>query len=191
MKQYLVQRTGEDPLGMAGAGILPPVMQGYLTTTYFVAHPEGAVGLRTAREMRTLAMISDLVCSGRPLSALDVIAQRQKALEVSIEQGGWNQARWFELIPTTEVSSWSRDDLRDAMKEQELEARLGLGAAGRRRSPERRRSRSRQQRDPRARGQRNQNPQWMRNGGGDRNKPRGQEQRAPPRRSPERPQEKK
>ena len=85
MKGYLGQRAGDDPLGLAGAGILPPVMQGYLTTAYFVAHPEGAVGLRAAREMRTLAMISDLLCSGRPLSALDVIAQRQKALEVSIE----------------------------------------------------------------------------------------------------------
>ena len=191
MKGYLGQRTGDDPLGLAGAGILSPVMQGYLTTTYFVSHPEGAVGLRTAREMRTLAMISDLLCSGRPLSALDVIAQRQKALAVSIEQGGWNQARWFELIPMADASSWTREDLRDAMLEQELEVKCGLGFGGRRRSPERRRSRSRPQRDTRQRNPRNQNQSWTRTGGGDKNKPRGQEQRAPVRHSPERAQEKK
>jgi hypothetical protein len=165
-------------------------MQAYLTTTYFVAHPEAAVGLRAAREMRTLAMVSDLVCSGRPLSALDVIAQRQKALEISVDQSGWNQARWLELIPAADVSSWTREDLRDAMKEQELETRLGLGAAGRRRSPERKRSRSRQQRDQRGKGQ-GPNPRWMKGARDDRNRGRGPDQRPPARRSPERPPEKK
>lgn len=143
MSGYLRHRDGHDPLGGGSREELPPVMQAYLGSVYFPVHSEQQVGLRSAREMRTLAMINDLICSGRVLSALDVVMQRQKALEISIEQGGWTQGRWLELIPQSDASTWTREDLRDAMREQDLEARLGLGAAGRRRGPSPRRSPSR------------------------------------------------
>jgi hypothetical protein len=49
-------------------------MQGYVTTTYLVEHPESVIGLRTPREMRLLSMVSALVHSGWALWAQGVNA---------------------------------------------------------------------------------------------------------------------
>jgi hypothetical protein len=126
MQGYLVQSGGGLPLAGGAATVLPPVALAYLSTVYLPTHPEASIGLRSSREMRTLAMAIDLILGGHLLHALDVLLQRFKALELAAEQGSWSQARWLELIPTSDVSSWSRDDLRSAMREQELELRLGL-----------------------------------------------------------------
>ena len=111
--------------------VLPPVVQAYLSTVYLPTHPESQIGFRSAREMRTLAMSINLLLGGHVLHGLDVLLQRFKALELAAEQGIWSQARWLEVIPTSDVSSWSREDLRSAMREKELEMRLGLAPAPR------------------------------------------------------------
>ena len=43
--------------------------------------------------------------------ALDYLTQRFQALEVAIEQPGWTQARWLELLPATDTGLWSQEDL--------------------------------------------------------------------------------
>lgn len=126
MEGYLIQNGGGLALTGPNRSVLPPVAQAYLSTVYLPTHPESQIGLRSAREMRTLAMSIDLLLGGHILHGLDVLLQRFKALELAAEQGSWSQARWLELIPTSDVSSWSRDDLRSAMREQDLEVRLGL-----------------------------------------------------------------
>ncbi|CAK0864466.1 unnamed protein product [Prorocentrum cordatum] len=136
-------RTAE---GVPGKQLLPEVARMYLQTVVFAARPERDIGLRTSREMRTLTLAIGLIAGGHFLKALDVLTQRFKALEIATDQGNWNHARWVELLPPADVSSWSRTDLREAMREQDLEVRLGLapgpsgggrasgGGTGRRRS---------------------------------------------------------
>ena len=68
---------------------------------------------------------------GQLASALDVLIQRIKALELAAEQGTWQQARWLELLPPSDVATWSREELREAVREWDLEIRRGL-AGGRR-----------------------------------------------------------
>eukprot|EP00973_Karenia_brevis_P011721 1585919-Karenia_brevis.AAC.1 len=58
------------------------------------------MGLRNSREAITLASCMDALLRGNQAGALDILAQRLKALERSIVDQNWNVARWMELIPT-------------------------------------------------------------------------------------------
>ena len=116
MEGYFIQSGGGMALVGPSRSVLPPVALAYLSTVYLPTHPESQIGLRSAREMRTLAMSIGLLLGGHILHGLDVLLQQFKALELAAEQGSWSQARWLELIPTSDVSSWSREDLRSAMR---------------------------------------------------------------------------
>ena len=124
MRQYLAGASGALP--SAGTSDLPSTMSAYLNVVYFPVHPETSIGLRASREMKTIGFAVDLMCQGKILEALDFLTQRQKALEVSVEQGNWVQAKHLELIPQSDVTSWSRSDLKAAQKEQLLDTKLGL-----------------------------------------------------------------
>ena len=134
-----LQRMGSYLPGRVRLGVgeattrvaLEPVAQLYLTTVLFPAKGEAAVGMRTSRELRTLALVIDLILEGQLSSALDVLMQRIKALELSTEQQSWQQALWLELLPPADVAAWSRDELTEAMRELDVVVRLGL-AGGRR-----------------------------------------------------------
>ena len=131
MGMYLPGRA-RFGLGETSAQVpLDPVVQLYLTTVLFPARGESAFGMRTSRELRTLGLVMDLLLEGQLASALDVLIQRIKALELAAEQGTWQQARWLELLPPSDVATWSREELREAVREQDMEIRLGL-AGGRR-----------------------------------------------------------
>ena len=106
----------------------------YLATALFPSKGEAHLGLRNVRELRTLALVGDSILQGELATALDVLVQRMKAIEVAAEQGTWVQARWMELVPPSDVSSWDREDLRLAMREQDLDVRLGLSGPRRGRS---------------------------------------------------------
>ena len=62
-----------------------------------------AVGLRTSREMRTIAEAVDALVEGNVLRAGDLLIQRFKALETSVIDGTWLRARHHELIPEESV----------------------------------------------------------------------------------------
>ena len=47
-------------------------------------------------------------------SALDIAVRRFKAIELSIEEGNWTNARWLELIPASTVGARDKADPRDA-----------------------------------------------------------------------------
>ena len=126
MQGYLIQMGGGLPLAERDSPVLPTVMQAYLSTVYFPSRTERSIGLRTSREMRTIGLAVDLIVGGHILHGLDVLLQRFKALEIAAEQGSWEQARWLELIPSADVAAWSREDLRSAMREQDLEMRLAV-----------------------------------------------------------------
>ena len=124
MRQYLAGASGAMP--NLGNSDLPATMSAYLNVVYFPVHPEVSIGLRASREMKTIGFAVDMLCQGKVLEALDFLLQRQKALEVSVDQGNWTQARHLELIPQSDVTSWSRSDLKEAQKEQLLDTKLGL-----------------------------------------------------------------
>ena len=124
MRQYLAGASGAMP--SLGNTDLPATMSAYLNVVYFPVHPEVSIGLRASREMKTIGFAVDMLCQGKVLEALDFLLQRQKALEVSVDQGNWTQARHLELIPQADVTSWSRNDLKEAQKEQLLDSKLGL-----------------------------------------------------------------
>eukprot|EP00971_Amphidinium_carterae_P347521 6489582-Amphidinium_carterae.1 len=92
--------------------MFPSVAHSYLLTTFTPRHPEALQNVRTARELKTLCLCLDHLCQGEVLQTMDMIAQRIKAIEMSVRQGGWAQARFLELVPETEVTSASREELR-------------------------------------------------------------------------------
>ena len=74
----------------------------YLLTSFFAVHPPRDLGVRTERELRTLAMAMGCALRGNTAGCLDVLGQRSKAIERAVVDGHWDTARWMELIPTGE-----------------------------------------------------------------------------------------
>ena len=75
----------------------------YYQTVFLQRFPESVVGVRNAREFKTLALILDLLLAGDLAGLGDVAVQRFKALESAVGDGGWTMARHHELIPSQEV----------------------------------------------------------------------------------------
>ena len=59
----------------------------YLASVFHGVHPVEKVGLRTARELRTLAQALDELHSGRLPELADLLMQRFKALETQVADG--------------------------------------------------------------------------------------------------------
>ena len=80
--------------------------------------------MRSAREMMTIMMSVDLICQGNSAGALDVLLQRQKALEINFAQGQWTQANLLELIPDLEEGAIFREELKAVQKEEKFTLKL-------------------------------------------------------------------
>ena len=99
---------------------LRPLATRYLTTILHQARGS-TMGVRNARELRTLAEAIDALASGDPGKAGDILMQRFKAVEFASgapEQGGWGVAQHFEIIPATAASSATPVEMRAAIKEE-------------------------------------------------------------------------
>jgi hypothetical protein len=106
---------------------MPSVARAYLQQVYFVKNPTSTLGQRTTREMRTLMLVVDYLTMNMVPSALDVLLQRQKALELSIEQQNWQQANHLELVDMEEARSYFTQELKAAQNEVKAEQKLGKG----------------------------------------------------------------
>lgn len=106
---------------------MPSVARAYLQQVYFVKNPTSTLGQRTTREMRTLMLVVDYLTMNMVPSALDVLLQRQKALELSIEQQNWQQANHLELVDVEEARSYFTQELKAAQNEVKAEQKLGKG----------------------------------------------------------------
>jgi hypothetical protein len=93
----------------------------YLNQVVLVNHPPQRIGVRSHRELVTLAMSIDEVLGGRLKHGLDILLQRFKAIEASFEEGGWHTARHLELIPAG-GSGLLREDERAAAAKAEVQA---------------------------------------------------------------------
>ena len=80
---------------LEGYGEVGPraVAVAWLLTVYFNSHPPKDLGPRTTRELRTVTMTLDLLVSGKVAAAMDVLAQRIKAIERSQADGNWEAAQ--------------------------------------------------------------------------------------------------
>ena len=115
---------------------MPAVARAYLNQIYLPRHPEGSIGLRNMRELRTLTTLVDMVALNDPLRALDVALQRIKSIELFVSQGHWNQANLLELVvPEEEQRAWFRQELKAAQQEQKADLRLQQDQWPRRRQP--------------------------------------------------------
>lgn len=106
---------------------MPAVGRAYLQQVYFVKHPVNTLGVRTAREMRTVMLLVDYLTRNMVPAALDVLLQRQKALEPSVEQNSWQQANMLELVDMEEARSYFTQELKAAQSELRSEEKLGKG----------------------------------------------------------------
>ncbi|CAK0801859.1 unnamed protein product [Prorocentrum cordatum] len=71
-----------------------------------LGQPGIKVPFRCERELRTLAAILDELLSGRIVQAGDLLVQRLRALEASLqEDGGWSTARHLEVVPDSRVTT--------------------------------------------------------------------------------------
>ena len=85
------------------SGLVHGSFRRYLQTILFARHSERDMGMRNARELRTLAKALDAITAGNIALAADTLTQRWKAVETSIADGGWNLARHLELLPAHDV----------------------------------------------------------------------------------------
>eukprot|EP00971_Amphidinium_carterae_P182272 3617483-Amphidinium_carterae.1 len=123
MSEFVGAETGASAHNYPNR-VLRPISYTYLITTFFARHPEALQNMRSAQELRTLTTILDTLSKGLVLQSLDMIAQRIKAIELSIKQGSWTQAKHLELVPDVEVMSSTREEMKLVQKEDRLERRL-------------------------------------------------------------------
>ena len=127
MQRFLGSRVGAGTTSEE----LPRVLT-YLETVFNQRYTKECVGIRTAREMRTLAEAIDSLLEGDSMRTADLLIQRFKAVETSVSDGSWSLARHLELIPEEGVGLTSPAE-RDLIAKLELQrARLAEGGGTRR-----------------------------------------------------------
>ena len=99
----------------------------YLNQIVLTNHPPSKIGVRAHRELVTLATCMDELLASNTLQCLDILTQRFKAVELSIQDGSWNLARHVELIPPS-AAQLSREEERLIASKAELN-RLKLADA--------------------------------------------------------------
>ena len=102
----------------------PPKMLNYLTTIFHGAHPAKECGIRTARELRTVAEAIDALGAGQLPELGDLLMQRFKALQTSVADGGWHLAKRMELIPDEADTVASFEERRLAARDELLHLKL-------------------------------------------------------------------
>ena len=122
--QELLERSTGREANLGHLDAFPPVGRAYLSQIYMVRHPAQELGPRNTREMQTLLTAVDYLASNDPLRAMDVLLQRQKALELAAEQGSWSQANFLELVTPSEERSYFRQELRAVQAEYKAELKL-------------------------------------------------------------------
>ena len=124
MSRYL---AGQNELGAQGDGWQGQKVLAYLNQIVFSCNPPSKIGVRAHRELITLGTCIDHLLESQTLQCLDVLMQRLKAVELSIQDGNWNLARHFELIPPS-AAQLSQEEERAMAHKAEMR-RLKLSEA--------------------------------------------------------------
>ncbi len=105
----------------ASAGSMPPRAVSYLVT---VLQQSAELGVRSERELRTLATCLDLLCAGELPALGDTLMQRFKAIEMASSDSSWQVGRHLELIPPAQVSTTQRWERQQAASLELSEIKL-------------------------------------------------------------------
>ena len=116
---------------LGSSNLTPPVATAYLQTVLIPSNKE-KMGIRLAREMKTLAAIVDEIARGVPEVGADIASQRLKALELQMTDGGWQRAQFIELIAPEGAGLAERAEQYMAAREQANEAKMRLIVGGQR-----------------------------------------------------------
>ena len=119
MIRYLADRQEAGEADLSNPRWKGQRVLAYLNQIMFVTHPPVKMGLRTSRELQTLAIALDHLLSGQLPQATDILIQRLKALEASLQEGGWHTAKHLEIIPP-QNASLTREDEREMATKSEL-----------------------------------------------------------------------
>ena len=79
----------------------PSLVLRWFLTVFVAQHPNKSLGEPLYREMRTIATVLDKILVGDVPSACDYLMQRFKGLQLFVNDGSWESARFLELIPQT------------------------------------------------------------------------------------------
>jgi len=101
MTRFLQQ--GAEGGGDSTPARCQPVVMKYLITV-LATTKAGGVSMRNERELRTISESLDALLAGNLARCGDVLLQRFKAIEASINDATWAVARHCELIPEAEAS---------------------------------------------------------------------------------------
>ncbi|CAK0870625.1 unnamed protein product [Prorocentrum cordatum] len=122
-KKAAATDRGEEPTTLEGAP--PAAAVSYFLGIFQNSHP--SLGIRNAREARTLCKALDLLAAKAYGQAADLLAQRLKAVEQATVDGHWGKAGWLELLPPEGTTLVDREEEYMTTKEEELQWKLKGG----------------------------------------------------------------
>ena len=119
MKESLLTQSGT--LYSQDRKALPPIF-----SQYYRSQVQALCTPSMSQEMLTLCQGADLLFRGHPARALDLLAQRVKALEQQVHGGHWTVARQLELVSAdqTGLSQGSEGAEAATLAREELKNRL-------------------------------------------------------------------
>ena len=123
MRRYLADKRGPGGSGQSELLDHGGTAIAYLTTA-LEPSLRGEMGVRSARELRTLAEAVDSLAAGRILEAGDLLSQRFRAVEKAQADGHWNSAKHLELIPDASVTTVPEQMLDGAMRREMFKLKL-------------------------------------------------------------------
>ena len=97
----------------------------------------GSVSMRNERELRTISESLDALLTGNLARSGDILLQRFKAIEASVNDSSWAVARHCELIPEPETSITTFAEREHAAKLELRERKLRDHLLGRFQRPSR------------------------------------------------------
>ena len=121
LKKYVRARGVRDS---EDGELLPAQVVRYLTSVFHHTHPPDEIGINKTRELRTLAEGLDHLLEGRIAQAGDLLMQRFTAVEMSVTQKSWEQAKHLELIPDHLCGLATRSLREAAAREESRDLRL-------------------------------------------------------------------
>ena len=124
MRRYLADRRGPAGSGREGTVLDHGGTAVAYLTTALEPSMRHELGLRSARELRTLAEVMGALAAGNVLGAGDLVAQRFRAVEKAATDGHWSAAKHLELIPDSAVTSVPENMLDAAMKREMFKLKL-------------------------------------------------------------------
>ena len=131
MGRYMASRVGDLPGG--SAGWREQKVTAYLSQVLFTQYSPQSMGVRNSRELLTLAEAIDQLMAENFAAVGDILMQRFKATESSLD-AGWTVARHQELIRPEHASLTSPQErafaARAALQHHRLETAVGKRKSG-------------------------------------------------------------